>query len=72
MVNFQKKIERPVALEEYPGPPKTSKMEHHATIVNGQKLLTTVTKLSIFDICGKPGYALRVCACNICTHWIQF
>ena len=38
------------------GPPKTSKMESFATIVNGLKPLTAVAKLSTLDVCEDCGY----------------
>ena len=37
--------------------PQISKMESVAAIVNMQKPLTIVTKLSILDACGHLGYA---------------
>ena len=51
-------------------------MERFATIVNWFYLLTFVEKLSIFDVCGVPGYSseyLRYCKWkkNECSE-IQF
>ena len=43
--------------EAQAGRPQTSKMESSATIVNGQMLLTIVTKRSIFYFCKSPTYA---------------
>ena len=43
--------------ETYPGLPQTTKMESFETTVNGFQLLFIVAKLSILEVCRRPGSA---------------
>ena len=53
---------------------QTSKIERVGTVFNGLRLLTIVTKCSILDICGSPGYyvtARLLHDCRQCFCWGQ-